>query len=319
MFTELNAAVGGFTIERLRVFCKVAESGSIVLAAKGDPTRQSQFCRQVKELEEFFGAKLIEREGHTIRLTDDGRKLALLTQSYFRSVEKLRASSTKEEEVHIGAGESVFRWLLMPRLAELQKLASGVRLEFHTKTTTQSVEAVKAGQLDLAIVRKEAADDSLSMLPFGSLAYTLVVPRKMLPGKTAAGFHLLQKIPFALLTGDEVLAKGVLALAAKMKVALDIRVRAESLSLLISAIENADLAAVIPVPAVAGLSKERFANIETAEAKLLTRELALVFSPHAAELRESIRSIAPRISSLFGARVISSPGGLGQRDEGRAQ
>ena len=296
---ESSVAVSGFTIERLRAFCKIAESGSIVLAAKGDPTRQSQFSRQVKELEEYFGTKLVERAGKTIRLTDDGRKLALLTQAYFRSVEELRASCTREEVVRIGAGESVFRWLLMPRLAELQSLASGVRLEFITKTTIQSVESVKAGQLDLAIVRKEAADDSLSVLPCGSLAYALVVPRKMLPGRTAAGFQLLKEIPFALLTGDGVLAKGVLALAAKMNVKLNIRVRAESFSLLVSAIENSELAAVIPIPAVAGLSKERFAIIETEELKFLTRELALVYSPHAAELRGNIRRVAPRISALF--------------------
>jgi DNA-binding transcriptional LysR family regulator len=296
-----DVAMGGFTVERLRAFCKIAESGSIVLAARGDPTRQSQFSRQVKELEEFFGTKLIERAGKTIRLTEDGRKLALLTQAYFRSVEELRASSAKEEVVRIGAGESVFRWMVMPRLAELQNLASNVRLEFLTKTTAQSVESVKAGHLDLAIVRKEAVDDSLSMLPCGSLAYALVVPRKILPGRTAAGFQLLQRIPFALLTGDGVLAKGVLALAAKINVKLDIRVRAEGFSLLVSAIENADLAAVIPVPAVAGLSKERFASIEIEELKSLTRELALVYSPQAAELRGNVRRIAPKISSLFGA------------------
>lgn len=297
---DFDAALGGFTIERLRAFCRIAESGSIVLAAKGDPTRQSQFSRQVKELEEFFGTKLIERAGKTIRLTDDGRKLALLTQAYFRSVEEMRASSTREEVIRIGAGESVFRWLIMPRLSELQNLASDVRLEFLTKSTVQSVEAVKAGHLDLAIVRKEAADDSLNALPCGSLAYALVVPRKMLPGRTAAGFQLLRKVPFALLTGDGVLAKSVLTLAAKVNVNLDIRVRAESFSLLVSAIENADLAAVIPILAVAGLSKERFANIEMEELASLTRELALVYSPQAAELRGNIRRIAPRISSLFG-------------------
>lgn len=301
MFVDSSAAVSGFTVERLRAFCKIAESGSIVLAAKGDPTRQSQFSRQVKELEEYFGTKLLERAGKTIRLTEDGRKLALLTQAYFRSVEELRESSAKDEAVRIGAGESVFRWLIMPRLAELQNLAGSVRLEFLTKTTMQSLESVKAGHLDLGIVRKEAADDSLSILPCGSLAYALVVPRKLLPGRTAAGFQLLQKLPFALLSGDGVLAKGVLDLAAKVNVKLDIRVRAESFSLLVSAIENADLAAVIPKPAIAELSKERFASIEIEELQSLTRELALVYSPQAAQLRENVRRIAPRISAVFGA------------------
>lgn len=296
---ESGTAISGFTVERLRAFCKIAESGSIVLAAKGDPTRQSQFSRQVKELEEYFGTKLLERAGKTIRLTDDGRKLALLTQAYFRSVEEMRANSAKDDAIRIGAGESVFRWLIMPRLTVLQNVAGNVRLEFLTKTTAQSVESVKGGHLDLAIVRKEAADDGLSTLPCGSLAYALVVPRKLLPGRTAAGFQLLQKLPFALLSGDGVLAKGVLALATKVNVRFDIRVRAESFSLLISAIENADLAAVIPAPAIEDLSKERFASIELEELKPLTRELALVYSPQAAQLRENVRRVAPRISSAF--------------------
>src|SRR5262245_47417830 len=107
---DSGVGIGGFTIERLRAFCKIADSGSIVLAAKGDPTRQSQFSRQVKDLEEFFGAKLVERFGKTIRLTEEGRKVALLTQTYFRSVEDLRATSKKDETIRIGAGESVFRW-----------------------------------------------------------------------------------------------------------------------------------------------------------------------------------------------------------------
>jgi DNA-binding transcriptional LysR family regulator len=131
--------------------------------------------------------------------------------------------------------------------------------------------------------------------------YSLIVPRNLLPGRTAAGLQLLQKLPFALLSGDGVLAKGVLALAASLNVKLDIRVRAESFSLLVSAIENADLAAVIPKPAVTELSKERFANIETEGLKLLTRELSLVYSPQAAQLRENIRRMAPRISAVFGA------------------
>ncbi len=116
--------VGGFTIERLRTFCKIAESGSIVLAAKGDPTRQSQFSRQVKELEGHFGTKLLERVGKTVRLTDAGRKLAVLTQSYFRSVEEMRATATKDDVIRIGAGESVFRWLIMPRLSEMRNLVA---------------------------------------------------------------------------------------------------------------------------------------------------------------------------------------------------
>jgi DNA-binding transcriptional LysR family regulator len=299
MSVPFDEATGGFTIERLRTFCRIAAAGSIAQAAKGDPTRQSQFSRQVKELEEFFGTKLVERAGKTVRLTEAGRTLAVLTQSYFRSVEELRQSSTQEEVIHLGAGESVFRWLLMPRLAELQGQAQGVRFEFHTQGTAQCLDGVKAGRLDLAIVRKDAADDSLGSLPCGTMRYTLVVPRKLLPGRTAAGLESVRSLPFALLTGDGVLANGVLKLAAKNGLQLDVKVKAENFSLVVSAIQNADLATVLPAGAVAGLSKERFATVEMEGIETLTRDLVLVYSPQASELRQSIRRLAPRIASLL--------------------
>lgn len=300
MFMQLDEATGGFTIERLRTFCRIAAAGSIAQAAKGDSTRQSQFSRQVKELEEFFGTKLVERAGKTVRLTEAGRKLALLTQSYFRSVEELRQNSTHEEVIHLGAGESVFRWLLMPRLTELQGQSPGIRFEFHTQGTAQCLDAVKTGRLDLAIVRKDAVDDSLGSSPCGSMRYALVVPRSLLPGRTSAGLEAVKSLPFALLTGDGVLANGVLKLAAKMGLNLDVKVKAENFSLVVSAIQNSDLAAVLPAAAVAGLSKERFAKVEMEGIEILTRELVLAYSPQAAELRQTIRRLGTRISTLLG-------------------
>ncbi len=281
------------------MFCRVAEAGSIVAAADGDPTRQSQFSRQIKELEEYFGTKLVERAGKTIRLTEDGKKVALITQSFLRAVEGLRAGASKEAVLRIGAGESVLRWVVMPRLTEVQNLDSSVQFDFATQRTEQCVESVKRGLLDLAIVRKDAVEPTLNALPCGSLSYALVVPRNLLPGRTAAGLQLVRRIPFAMLNGEGVLAKSVIALAKKMDLQLDIRVRAENFSLLISAIENATLAAVLPEQAVPSLSKERFAAIEMDDLKTLTRELVLVYSPEAAELRGVIRRLAPRISAMF--------------------
>lgn len=281
------------------MFCRVAEAGSIVAAADSDPTRQSQFSRQIKELEEYFGTKLVERAGKTIRLTEDGKKVALITQSFLRAVEGLRAGASKEDVLRIGAGESVLRWVVMPRLTEVQNLDSSVQFDFATQRTEQCVESVKRGLLDLAIVRKDAVEPTLNALPCGSLSYALVVPRNLLPGRTAAGLQLVRRIPFAMLNGEGVLAKSVIALAKKMDLQLDIRVRAENFSLLISAIENATLAAVLPEQAVPSLSKERFAAIEMDDLKTLTRELVLVHSPEAAELRGVIRRLAPRISAMF--------------------
>ena len=54
-------ARSGISLERLRVFLQIADAGSMAEAAPGDPVRQSQFSRQLKELEEALGASLTVR------------------------------------------------------------------------------------------------------------------------------------------------------------------------------------------------------------------------------------------------------------------
>ena len=50
--------ISGLSLDRLRSFLKVAEAGNLATAAQGDAVRQSQYSRQVKELEGFFGVAL---------------------------------------------------------------------------------------------------------------------------------------------------------------------------------------------------------------------------------------------------------------------
>src|SRR5687768_401762 len=50
MFSKLFTA-GGLSFDRLRVLLEVSASGSITKAANGDPVKQSQYSRQIKELE----------------------------------------------------------------------------------------------------------------------------------------------------------------------------------------------------------------------------------------------------------------------------
>jgi len=59
--SDLLFAENGLSLDRLRALLEVGASGSIVKATHGDPVRQSQYSRQIKELEDFFRVKLVER------------------------------------------------------------------------------------------------------------------------------------------------------------------------------------------------------------------------------------------------------------------
>ena len=67
----------GLSLDRLKSFLDVVEAGSIVKAAAGDTNRQSQYSRQIKELEVFFGAELTKRRGRRIEITEEGERLVV--------------------------------------------------------------------------------------------------------------------------------------------------------------------------------------------------------------------------------------------------
>lgn len=60
-------ARGGLSLDRLASLVALADAHGISAAARGDPARQSQFSRQLKEFETFFGVALIERRQTGIR------------------------------------------------------------------------------------------------------------------------------------------------------------------------------------------------------------------------------------------------------------
>ena len=94
MFAELLSE-SGLSLERLQSFCLVAQAGGVTKAAKGDPTKQSLFSRQVKELEEFFGAELMRRKGRGIVLTAAGQRLNVLARECFASLLRFQEPSAK--------------------------------------------------------------------------------------------------------------------------------------------------------------------------------------------------------------------------------
>src|SRR5438067_271960 len=107
MFESLFAR-RGLSLDRLRVLCEVAEAGSIARAAGNDPVRQSQFSRQLKELEDFFEIQLTRRHGKGLVLTEMGKELVQIARESIRSLQdfKLRAGK-KPLNISLGGGDSL--------------------------------------------------------------------------------------------------------------------------------------------------------------------------------------------------------------------
>ena len=63
------------TLHHLRVFIKVAECGSVSAAARECHLAQPTVSQLIKELEDFYAARLFERLSKRLYITEEGRRL----------------------------------------------------------------------------------------------------------------------------------------------------------------------------------------------------------------------------------------------------
>src|SRR5205814_8625566 len=108
----------GLSLERLKTFREIVAAGGITAAAGDDSNRQSQYSRQLKELEKYFGVELLKRGRGSAELTDAGQRLYEIVGQMLSAVDEFRLTCSGQPiELTIGAGESLIQWLLLPRLS----------------------------------------------------------------------------------------------------------------------------------------------------------------------------------------------------------
>lgn len=147
----------GLSLDRLKVLIEVRDAGSIAQAAPGDPVRQSQYSRQLRELSEFFGCEVAQRKGKILKLTPQGERLAELAREQLRSLNDFRAEC-KEQSVAftIGAGDSLIQWLVIPRLGKIIDEFPGTHFATTNLRTNEIVQQLTDCRLDFGIIRKNA-------------------------------------------------------------------------------------------------------------------------------------------------------------------
>src|SRR4051812_20858117 len=130
----------GLSLERLQSFCRVAEAGGVTRAAKGDATKQSLYSRQIKELEEFFGAELMRRKGRGIVLTLAGQRLHSIAREQFAGLNDFKTDCRGQPlEIVVGAGDSLIQWLLLPGLAAIEKKFPNAQHKFLNLTNAEII------------------------------------------------------------------------------------------------------------------------------------------------------------------------------------
>ncbi len=144
-------------LRHLRYFVSVAEALSFTKAAAKLHTAQPSLTRQIKDLEEELGVRLLNRTKQQVTLTDEGRSfladakrvLALATETV-ESVRRLSSGETRA--LNVGYVSNLFYDLLPRTIASFHQSFPTVSVNLFDLSCGEQFRALEVGKLDLGFV-----------------------------------------------------------------------------------------------------------------------------------------------------------------------
>lgn len=141
-------------LRHLRYFVAIAESLSFTKAAATLHVAQPALSRQMRDLEDELGVRLLERNSRAVCLTPAGETFVNEARAVLSRAEAAVAAvrkTAKTEVIHIGYAPTLASPHLPAAIERWTALHPNARAELHDLSTTEMVAGLRAGKLDLAI------------------------------------------------------------------------------------------------------------------------------------------------------------------------
>jgi DNA-binding transcriptional LysR family regulator len=145
-------------MRHLRYFLTVAQTLNFTKAAELLHMAQPPLGRQIRELEKELGTELFNRIGKRISLTSAGQVFAERAQNILAAVDAAvvdsqRAARGEIGHIAVGFFEHIAYTLLPTLLRECQQQFPDLTVELRWYTSSEQVNALTRGDVDLAFVR----------------------------------------------------------------------------------------------------------------------------------------------------------------------
>jgi DNA-binding transcriptional LysR family regulator len=168
-------------IAALTTFLAVVETGSLTGAAKRGASSQSAVTRQLAQLEDHFGVRLLHRTTRRLSLTNDGEDLLAHARQLLETAEEMEAALGKHRRSAAGqvrfATPGAFGLFVARRLPLLLDRYPDLSVEL---VMVNRIGNMVEERLDLAAVTGELSDSSLVVRRVGQVGLSAVAPPEYL-------------------------------------------------------------------------------------------------------------------------------------------
>lgn len=228
-------------LDRVKYLAKVAELGSFSRASAIVGLAQPALSRQLKKLEEEYGAPLLYRHGRGVSLTPEGQrfleKLWPLAQQMDAIVEHLRDErDSLAGTVTLGLTPTVCKLLGLPVIRALHAQHPELQLNVVSGYSGYIHEWLESARLDLAILHDARRAGNIVVQRLADMQLFLVsaptlVGDAAVPSNTIS-LGALQHLPLVLPSGNHGLRRTIEAAARQRKIALNIKFEMDNFDLM---------------------------------------------------------------------------------------
>ena len=191
-------------LRHLRYFVSVAEALSFTKAAQKLHTSQPSLTRQIRDLEEELGVRLLHRTKQKVTLTDEGRlfladakRLLALAAETVESVRRLRSGEVRA--LNVGYVSNLFYDLLPKTLDSFHQTFPAVSVNLFDLSCGEQFRALEEGKLDLGFVglHEPIARRGLEFRKIASYKTVVALPKdNPLAGRTTVALKALAPMFF---------------------------------------------------------------------------------------------------------------------------
>ncbi|MGB2899561.1 MAG: LysR substrate-binding domain-containing protein [Candidatus Acidiferrum sp.] len=259
-------------LHQLRYFCAVAETGSFSRAAEQCHVAQPSLSQQIIKLEEELGARLFDRLGRSVRLTELGKTFLPRARAVLRELEAAKGDVVERKDfvggpVTVGVIPTVGPYFLPRVLTSFSRKFPQVRFTVVEEITPVLLDRLRAGAIDVAILALPIRGHEFEATPLLTERLFAALPKNhRLAKRTALSLRDLRSEPFLLLRDGHCFRDTAVAACDRARLHPQVIFESGQFSSLLSLVGAGMGVSIVPEMAVERKSPCRYVHIADEQA-----------------------------------------------------
>jgi LysR family hydrogen peroxide-inducible transcriptional activator len=259
-------------LHQLRYFCAVAETGSFSRAAEHSHVAQPSLSQQILKLEDELGARLFDRLGRSVRLTEVGKAFLPRARAVLRELEAAKGDVVQSKDsvsgtLTIGVIPTIAPYFLPVRLTSFTRQFPQARLTVVEEITPVLLDRLRASTIDVAVLALPIRGHEFDTVPLLTERLFAAVPKKhALAGCRSLALSDLRKEPFLLLRDGHCFRDTAIAACDRARLHPQIIFESGQFSSILSMVSTGMGVSIVPEMAIEKNSHCRYVRIADDEA-----------------------------------------------------